>query len=238
MKTPERYELLEEVIVKLGLTLSSRELKMLLKYVDLILIGSKKLNLTADKTAEKLIIKQIYDSLYPLALNIIKKGEKIVDIGSGGGLPGIPLKICLPQNAFYLIEANRKKTIFLKEAVRELQLNDIHLLHGRAEDWGRSDHHREKYDYAISKAVAEMYKLAELSIPLIRIKGKALFFKGPKGAEEAEKAKLNIDKCGGIIERVEHYKLLTGEKRCIFILSKVAQTPEKYPRQAGKIKNK
>jgi 16S rRNA (guanine527-N7)-methyltransferase len=226
--------LLEDMlsILKLDITLSQR--KKLLQYSELLLEGLKRQRLIGEKTAEGIIGKQFYDSLYPLKFISFFPGSKVLDLGSGAGLPGMPIKICLPGIYIFLLDANQRKMGFLKLAADVLELDKIEFLTGRSEEWAHHSGHREQYDYVLSKAVAESAVLAELALPMLKVGGQALLYKGSKGDQEAERAGNAIAVCGGEIEKVWRYNLPTGEKRSLFLLRKVKSTPLKYPRAAGK----
>lgn len=203
------------------------------QYVSLILRGLEKIRLTGEKSPEEIIWHQIYDSLYILKLTKLKSGLKVVDLGSGGGLPGLPLKICRPGIEIYLLDANRKKAGFLHEVKETLDLEETHILCGRAEEYGQHKDHRESYDLVLSKAVAETAVLAELALPLLKTGGRALLYKGPKGIEEAKAAGKAINTCGGEMAEKWAYNLKSGEKRLLYEITKISTTPPGYPRRAG-----
>ncbi len=231
-KSPEK--MIEEMVLSLQLDIGKACKEMLLRYADLLLRGLQKQRLTGERTFEGLIGKQFYDSLYPLKLINFAAESKILDLGSGGGLPGLPLKICLPDIDMYLVDANKRKIKFLESTAETIGLNRIYFLNGRAEELGQNIEHREQYDYVLCKAVAETAVLTELSLPLLKIGGKAIFYKGPRGKSEAEKAEKAIKLCGGEIAAVWNYFLKTGEQRSLYLLNKREGTPPQYPRSVGK----
>lgn len=226
--------LLEEMLNGLELEASKLQKTQLLRYVDLLLEGLTKQRLTGENTAEVLIGKQLYDSLYPLTLIKFRTASKILDLGSGGGLPGIPLKIFLEDSFFYLLDANQRKIQFLRETTAALGLKNLFTLEGRAEKWGQSAEYRESFDYILIKAVSGMAVLAELGLPLLRLGGQLLLYKGPRGKEEASAAINAITKCGGKLENAWHYCLTSGESRSLYQLLKIAPSPPQYPRADGK----
>jgi len=226
--------LIETLVENLELEISSEQKNKLLKFTVLLMDGLQKQRLLGDKTAEAIIGKHYYDSLYLLKCEYFSPESSVLDMGSGGGFPGIPLKICREDIILYLMDSNRKKTSFLEGAVRSLALERSYVLWGRAEDWGQRAGCREKYDIVLSRAVVEMASLAELVLPLVRLGGRAYLYKGPKGAKEAAEAKKAISTCGGKLERVWTYRLPTGEPREIYCLVKTEITPPQYPRKAGK----
>lgn len=203
------------------------------KYVSLLLEGLEKIRLTGEKSSEGIIWQHIYDSIYILKMIELRSGMKVVDLGSGGGLPGLPLKICRPEIEIYLLDANRKKTGFLYEVKENLGLDRTNILCGRAEEYGQDKDHREGYDLVLSKAVAEMAVLAELALPLLKTGSRALLYKGPKGIEEARKAEKAIKLCGGKMFGKREYYLASGELRLLYEIVKNSSTPLKYPRRPG-----
>jgi 16S rRNA (guanine527-N7)-methyltransferase len=225
---------LSEALNHLGLALDQRKKELLLKYGALLLQGLASQRLTGEKTIEDLINHQICDSLFPIKKVAFEKGSRIVDLGSGGGLPGIPLAICLPDCKLHLIDSSQKKSSFLEETAQALGLKNVVIITKRAEDCGRHDAHREKYDYILSKAVAEAAVLAELALPLLLPGGKAYFYKGPRGEQEMAAAAKALKVCGGEVTNCYDYKLPEGEIRKIYVIEKIALTPAKYPRPAGK----
>lgn len=203
------------------------------KYVNLLVRGNKRSRLTGERTRQGIIEKQVYDSLYPLKYLDLKKGEELIDLGTGGGLPGIPIKIIRPDLILTLLDSNRKKALFLKETIDVLGLNDVCVINKRAEEIGQELEHREKYKYVFCRAVAKMAVLAELSLPLLANDGEAVLYKGPGGDNELDKAEKAISICGGVLKMVEHYTLKTGEERKLYIIKKINNTPGKYPRKPG-----
>ncbi len=235
MTSKQIDQMIEAMLERLELKpVSSRKKEKLSQYVKLLLEGLKKTRLTGEKTAEGIIKNQIYDSLKILMFFDLNPGTKVVDLGSGGGLPGLPVKICKPDIEIYLMDANRKKALFLKEAITNLNINLAEVLCGRAEDYGQSAAHRARYDLIICKAVAKAAVLAELALPLVKVGGIVALYKGPLGAKEIQEAEKAIAVCGGQQENSWHYKLQNGEKRMLYLIRKIIVTPPKYPRRAGK----
>jgi 16S rRNA (guanine527-N7)-methyltransferase len=226
--------ILSEALNHLGLELDEKKRKLLLKYGSLLLKGLERQRLTGESTIEDLINRQICDCLFPIKRILFEKGSHIVDLGSGGGLPGIPLAICLPECKLYLIDASQKKAAFLEETATVLGLENVVIITKRAEDCGRDVAHREKYDYILSKAVAEAAVLAELALPLLLPGGKGIFYKGPRGEQEMAAAAKALTVCGGKVTNRYDYTLPAGEVRSIYVIEKVTLTPAQYPRTAGK----
>lgn len=206
---------------------------MMTEYVKILIKGMAKSRLTGERTSQGIIEKQLYDSLYPLKYINLERARNLIDLGTGGGLPGIPIKIIRPDLIITLLDSNRKKALFLKEAIDTLGLKEVSVINKRAEEIAQEVEHREKYSYVFCRAVAKMAVLAELALPLLTNGGEAVFYKGPGGEDELEKAEQAIATCGGVLKNVEHYSLKTGEVRKLYIIKKTKNTPGKYPRKPG-----
>ncbi|NMD42462.1 MAG: 16S rRNA (guanine(527)-N(7))-methyltransferase RsmG [Firmicutes bacterium] len=226
---------LEKMVEFLGLDLNKLQINRLIQYVALLLEGTKKQRLVGEKDGVALIEKQLPDALYPLKLNSIVPGPlQLLDLGTGGGLPGIPLKISLPEIALTLMDANRRKINFTRRVAAELGLGGVQFIPGRAEKWGRQPGCRENFDCVVSRAVAKAAVVVELGLPLVKKGGTLLLYKGRQGADEIAEAATPIQLCGGRLERCWHYRLPTGEKRTLFRIIKEKETPLRYPRRIGK----
>lgn len=233
-------ESVDKMFEEIGLETDSIIRERVSEYTEMLFEELSRQRLTGEKTIAGIISRQIYDSLYIFKNfnNVITDELKLIDLGTGGGLPGIPLKIYRSKMKVYLLESNKKKTMFLKEVERRLKLREIYFLTGRAEEYGQDLGHREKYDLVVSKAVAKAPILAELTLPLVKIGGKVILYKGPGGREEMKNAERALELCGGALRDEKEYKLITGEKRYMYLVEKRRRTPEKYPRAAGKPKAK
>ncbi|HOA34644.1 MAG TPA: 16S rRNA (guanine(527)-N(7))-methyltransferase RsmG [Bacillota bacterium] len=225
-------ELLTKVIAALGLIISGNQKEKLLNYIQLILEGLKKQRLVGERSGAALIEKHLYDSLYPLTTWQIPRGS-LLDLGTGVGLPGIPMKICLPEQALYLLDANKKKINFLRKVALELALQEVFFLPGRAEEWGRDPGCREQFDCVVSRAVARAAVLVELGLPLVKMGGFLLLYKGKQGPSEIKEAGPALQLCGGRLEKSWHYRIPTGEERTLFLIKKIGPTPAAYPRRSG-----
>ncbi|MFO7929698.1 MAG: 16S rRNA (guanine(527)-N(7))-methyltransferase RsmG [Candidatus Humimicrobiaceae bacterium] len=230
----------EETIKKIDMLFKDLEIRvdkkiriMMKDYVKLLVKGMEKVRLTGEKTEHGIIEKQLYDAIYPLKDIKIEENSNLLDLGSGGGLPGIPIKVVRPELKVTLVESNRKKANFLKETINILNLHDINVINDRVESIGQDLRHREKYDYVFCRAVAKIAVLAELSFPLLKIGGKAIFYKGPRGEEDFEDAKNALNICGGFLESIKKYNLKTGEERKLYVIEKIKVTPDRYPRKPG-----
>lgn len=224
---------LEKTAAFLELDLGKRQKEQLLRYAALLLEGLPRQRLVGERRGAVLVEKHFCDSLYPLKLWEFPSGS-LLDLGTGAGLPGIPLKICLPQIKLYLIDGNRRKINFLRRVAAELALEEIYLLPGRAEKWGRHPAYRERFDCVVARAVARAAVLAELALPLVKVGGSAVMYKGTQGPAEMEEAGAAIQLCGGRPAGQWRYRLPTGERRTLFVICKSKFTPAEYPRQEGK----
>ena len=208
-----------------------KNLEKFYHYMKLLLDWNEKINLTAITKPEDIIEKHFLDSL--TIQKYIKENEKVIDVGTGAGFPGIPLAICNEFN-ITLLDSLNKRVNFLNDVKEKLKLNNVQNIHGRAEEIAQDLKYREKFDIATSRAVAPMNVLIEYLLPFVKIGGICICMKGPNVKEEM----LNIDKVvkllGGSIQNIENIKLLDGKiERNIVIIKKEMQTPKKYPRKAG-----
>ncbi len=225
----------------LGLKLTPGQREQFSLYRELLLERREKVNLTGFRGGREIVIKHFLDSLTccDLVASSLVPGQdwaeaKTIDLGSGAGFPGIPLKIVLPSLRLTLLDSRKKAAHFLKDLCRELALQDVEIIEGRAEDWGRDREFREKYDLVLSRALAALNVLVELSLPFLRVGGILLAQKGPAAGEEAGEARGALDLLGGRIESIRKVKLpLLNEIRNLVIIEKKKPTPGKYPRRAG-----
>lgn len=201
-------------------------------YKRILLEWNEKMNLTAIRDDREIILKHFTDSLS--ILPYIRGKRKLIDVGTGAGFPGIPLKIVLPQLETVLLDSLEKRIRFLETVISELELDAITAVHSRAEDAGKSPEHREAYDVAVARAVASLPVLLEYCLPLIKTGGTFIAMKGSSEEEVAASAKA-LAILGGEIRQIDNF-LLPGSdiKRSVVIVRKVRQTPTKYPRKAGK----
>ena len=201
-------------------------------YYNLLVEENRKFNLTSVTGPVEAAEKHFLDSFLLLPDLEHLKNPKVLDIGSGAGFPGLPLKICRADLDITLLDAVGKKTAFIEMAIKKLNLNQARAVHARAEDHAAK--YREHYDMAVGRAVAEMRVLMELTLPLVRVGGKVVISKGPAAYEEMAAAENAIKMLGGLVRGVRDLVLpVSGEKRTIIVIDKVAPTPEKYPRRPG-----
>lgn len=198
---------------------------------------NRRFNLTAITDWDGVLVRHFLDSLSclkALPRAELTGGARVIDVGAGAGFPGLALKIVCPGMRLTLLEATRKKVTFLEHMVRVLELKDVEVVHGRAETLGHDTLHREQYDWALARAVAEMPTLAEYLLPLVRVGGAALAQKGEDAAAEVQEAEAAIMTLGGRVRQLVPVELRgLAETRYLVVTDKVAATPEKYPRRPG-----
>ena len=212
---------------EINVIITEDEIKSLYQYMKLMLEWNKIINLTAITDEKEVILKHFIDSI---SINkYIKEANKIMDIGTGAGFPGIPLKILNKDIEFILVDSLNKRINFLGEVKKELLLDKIELLHARAEELAKNRKYRESVDIVVSRAVARLRVLAEYMLPFVQENGLCICMKGPNIEEELEE----LDILGGKIENIEHIILPGDLERNIILIRKVKKTPEKYPRKAG-----
>ena len=236
---------------KLGLNLTPDQVTLFRRYRQELLAWQSRANLTAITDDEGIQTKHFLDSLsclvavsaarssvshWPIPIEAcpLKPDVRVIDVGTGAGFPGLPLKIICPTIRLTLLEATGKKAEFLRHIVEWLDLRGVTVLKGRAEELGGDPEHRECYDWAVARAVAEMPTLAEYLLPFVRIGGRALAQKGEDAPAEVARAETAIVHLGGKLNRIIPVELMgIAETRYLVMLDKVAATPEKYPRRPG-----
>lgn len=180
-----------------------------------------------------------YESSSDNKLRIAFEGKKLLDLGTGAGFPGIPLKIAFPELDIVLMDSLNKRINFLNEVIEKLSLKNIQAIHGRAEEAGRKEEFREKYDYCVSRAVARLVSLSEYCIPFVKKEGCFIPYKSGKAAEELEEAKYAISQLGAKYEGQISFRLPESDvERTLLLIRKCKETPDKYPRAGGKPLNK
>lgn len=225
-----------------NLTIDEKRLNYFKDYLNLIIYYNQKFNLTGEKSKEEIAIKQFIDSLLPIVyLKENKLTDKALDIGTGAGIPAIPIKIICDNLSFTLIEANKKRVIFLKRVVENLNLKNISVLDGRAEELIKKKELknllRENFDFVFSRWVLKVPGIFELVSPFVRVGGKIFLWKGIDEIEIVNQNLQFLNELGVEIEEIYRYKLPYYEsERAILILKKINNTPEKFPRSFKRIK--
>lgn len=204
------------------------------QYADLLAEWNDRISLTSITAPEEIRVKHFLDSLSCCLVMAGTPVERVIDVGTGGGFPGLPLKLLYPQMHLTLVDSVAKKTGFLSLVVQELGLEDVDVLTDRAELLGQSPAHRERYDWALARAVAGLPVLAEYLLPLTRVGGYMLAQKGETAHKELEEAQTAIDALGGKARPPLEVRLPgIPEPRYLLVIEKAAPTPERYPRRVG-----
>lgn len=218
----------------LGLTLRPSQLQAFKRYSAELIAWNERVNLTAITDPEALEIKHFLDSLTCLLAMGSRPVGRAIDVGTGAGFPGIPLKIAQPQIRLTLVEATGKKAEFCRHIVALLELDGVEVVHARAEEIAHRPEHRETYDWALARAVAGLPVLVEYLLPFLRLGGKAIAQKGETGPAEAQAAEGALKLVGGRIHQVIPLELPgVVETRYLVVMEKAARTPADYPRRPG-----
>ena len=213
---------LYEVVEKIDIELNDHQLEQFQRYYELLVEWNKVMNLTAITEKEDVIIKHFADSLLLAKYKKLDESLSVIDVGTGAGFPGIPLKIAFPGLKVTLMDSLNKRVKFLNEVIRTLEMDDIEAIHSRAEDGGRNAQYREKYDLAVSRAVANLSSLSEFCMPFVKTGGYFIPYKASGLDEEIH------------VENIFHTTIPdTDMERCFVFVKKMAATPEEYPRKAG-----
>lgn len=223
---------MQEYSKEIGISLHVEQINQFYHYMQLLLKWNEKINLTAITEPEEIILKHFVDSM--TIASYMEKDTKLIDVGTGAGFPGIPLKIIREDIEITLLDSLNKRVNFLKEVIEQLGLNQIKAIHSRVEEIGKDNNYRETFDYATSRAVANLSTLAEYLIPLVKKQGYCIGMKGPNIEEEVQQSKKAISILGGKIEKIEKFQLPRSDiDRNIVMIRKIKQTPSKYPRKSG-----
>ncbi len=229
--------LLEQAALS-GIELSSNQIDSLEKYYKLLIEWNEKMNLTALTEPHDVALKHFCDSILLLKYADIPQNSSLIDVGTGAGFPSVPIKIVRPDIKLCLLDSLNKRLVFLQEVVDKLGLQDVTIVHSRAEDGARKADLREKFDFATSRAVAQLNVLSEYCLPYVKVGGAFLSMKGKYSEEEIANAKSAIKLLGGKTEKVDTYNLADGSERTIINVKKVSTTDKRYPRTSAKIKSK
>lgn len=219
----------------LGFHLSEKQIEQFMLLGDLLIEWNQKINLTAITTPKEIVVLHFLDSVLALKAFEDTPADKIIDIGTGAGFPGLPLLIMRPEYHVTMVDATKKKLSFIEEALNRLGLK-ANVLHARAEILGQDSKHREQYDIVVSRAVANLQVLSEYCLPLAKVDGAFFALKGPGANDEIPLAENAIQKLGGDLQKVYAFKLLDDSTRNIIKIVKAAATPKQYPRHGGSIR--
>lgn len=217
---------------RIDIEFNDKQLYQFYEYMNLLLEWNKKINLTAIIEVEEIILKHFIDSL---TINkYIGENKTLVDVGTGAGFPGIPLKIYRPDLKVTLVDSLNKRINFLNEVISKLDLKEINTVHNRIEDFGKDKKYRESFDYVTARAVANLTTLSEYLIPISKVNGKCICMKGNDIEEEVNRSKNAINLLGGKINKIDYFELPNSDiSRNIIVIDKIKETPNKYPRKAG-----
>ena len=226
-------DLLSDYCKKIELDITDTQLQQFDDYYRFLVEKNKVMNLTTIIEKEDVVLKLFIDSIFIMKYTDFDE-KKVIDIGTGAGFPGLPLKIAYPDTEVVLVDSLNKRIKFLDEVIAQLGLKGISTVHGRAEDGGKSKELREQFDVSVSRAVADLSVLSEYNLPFVKVGGYFVAYKSGEIDEELEKSKKAILILGGQIEKVDKFKLPeTDIERSLVYIKKVKNTPKKFPRKAG-----
>jgi 16S rRNA (guanine527-N7)-methyltransferase len=227
-------EMAQQAYEMVGIRLTRAQTAALEKYEQALLEWNARVNLTAIRSPQEIRTKHFLDSLTCLMAMRETPTERVVDVGTGAGFPGIPLKIACPAMRLLLVESVGKKADFCRHVVEALGLEGVSVVQERAEELGQAAEHRERYDWAIGRAVAVMPVLAEYLLPLVKVGGRTLAMKGASGPAEAQSAEHAMRLLGGHLRSLIPVALPgVAEERYLVVAEKIAATPRQYPRRVG-----
>jgi len=235
------YDILIQSLRELGIDFSGNQIKTLEKYLDLVYEQNQRFNLIGTKDKKGILIRHVLDSISILRYERMIFGDmshtgRVLDVGTGAGLPGVPLSIFLNDKIFYLLDKTLKKINFLNMVVEKLGVKNVRVLRGRAEELGKDALYRETFDIVLSRAVAKFDILSELTIPFCRINGKIIFYKSKKIFAELESNRGAILKPGGEVENLFEVEVPNlNEYRAFLVIKKIRKSPGIYPRNFNKI---
>ena len=222
----------EEGLKKLNISLSQEQIHQFLTYYEMLIEKNKVMNLTAITEYDQVIEKHFLDSLSLCRVKNLDEKLSVLDLGTGAGFPGIPLKIAFPKLQITLADSLNKRVLFLQEVIDGLGLKDITAIHGRAEELASKKEMRQSYDLVVSRAVANLSTLSEYCLPFVHEGGQFISYKSGDYEEELAASKKAISILGGQLATIDEFEL--GEsKRSFIVIDKVKATPKAYPRKAG-----
>ena len=224
----------EKAMKSFFVSVSDSQIAQFLAYYEILVEWNSVMNLTAITEYEEVMIKHVVDSLSLAAYMDLTAVHSLIDVGTGAGFPGIPLKIVFPELKVTLLDSLKKRIRFLEEVIGNLGLEGIEVFHGRAEDYARFEKMRESYDLCVSRAVANLSTLSEYCLPYVKIGGEFISYKSGEITEEMKEAKSAVFLLGGRIRGCRNFELPGTEiHRTLVCIEKVSGCPKKYPRKAG-----
>lgn len=227
-----KFDTFLDEVNKLSITLNEKQLEQFRIYYEMLVEKNKVMNLTGITEWDEVLEKHFLDSISLIRAIDLNQNIRVMDMGTGAGFPGIPLKIAFPKLNVTLADSLNKRVLFLQDVIDELGLENIEAIHGRAEDLARDKNYRQQYDLSVSRAVANLSTLSEYCLPFVKIGGQFISYKSGDCEEEVENSKKAIFVLGGKIKDVIKFEL--GESgRSFVLIDKVNGTPKDYPRKAG-----
>ncbi len=219
---------------KLNIELSEKQLQQFITYYEMLIEKNKVMNLTTITEFEDVVEKHFLDSLSLVEQINLKQNIKVLDLGTGAGFPGIPLKIVFPELEIVLMDSLNKRIVFLEEVIQALELEQITAVHGRAEEMARKPEYREQFQLCVSRAVANLASLCEYCLPFVALNGSFISYKSGEIEEEVEGAQKSVFLLGGKLKEVNKFRLVeTDAERSFVQIEKTKKTPKIYPRKAG-----
>jgi len=226
--------LLKQGCDELNIPITDEGLNNFIKYMELLIDWNKKINLTAITDPEEIITKHFLDSITPVSAGLIEKNASVIDVGCGAGFPGLPIKLVRNDIKLTLLDSLAKRLNFINSVLKDTNTEDVTLVHSRAEDGGQNPGYREKFDVALSRAVANMSVLIEYCLPYVKVGGIFIALKGPSVGDELEESGNALSKLGGEIKEVIKVCVpFTNLSHNIVVIKKVKPCPKIYPRKAG-----
>lgn len=224
----------EQELNELGVRLNDVQKEQFDRYYELLVEWNRVMNLTGITDYDEVNLKHFTDSLTIVRINNMENVPTLIDIGTGAGFPGLPIKIAFPHIKVILLDSLNKRIKFLDKVIEELNLDNVFTLHGRAEDYAKKVEYREQFDTCVSRAVANLSTLSEYCLPFVKEGGSFISYKSAESDEEISHSEKAINLLGGKINRVEKFVLPGSDmRRALVKIDKVKSTPKKYPRKAG-----
>jgi 16S rRNA (guanine527-N7)-methyltransferase len=233
------FDVMEKACKKVGLNFDEDKYNKFMKYKEMIQEWNEKINLTTITEDSEIVQKHFIDSINIFNFKFLKNSKNLIDVGSGAGFPGLPIKIVNSDIEVVLLDSLNKRVNFLNEVIKELDLKDIKTIHGRAEDFGKDKEYREKFDIATSRAVANMTVLSEFCMPYVKVGGYFLALKGPSIEQELKDSRNAIGTLGGKIQDIIKVDMEDSEmNHNLVVIKKMRATDMRYPRKAGMVTKK
>lgn len=226
--------ILDQGCQEMGISLNEEQRQQFIVFYEYLVEKNKVMNLTGITEFHEVLVKHFLDSLACVKAVDMKNVKRVMDIGTGAGFPGVPLKIAFPHLEACLLDSLKKRVNFLEETFALLKLTDITAIHGRAEEFAKNKAYRESFDLCVSRAVSNLATLSEYCLPYVKLGGSFISYKSGTVQEEVEQAEKAVKILGGKIRDVVYFQLPDSEiQRSLVVIEKIKATPGKYPRKAG-----